>query len=114
MSSDTHAFREATIPAAARFALELAAWIVIFLAWGWPALVIAVAALTLFTVPGDRHAPLVRIPGPLRIALEIAVAAAGILGAREVWGGIAAVALGVAYLILWTLAPRRWVWMWGQ
>ncbi|MBI4410251.1 MAG: hypothetical protein HY561_11115 [Gemmatimonadetes bacterium] len=108
------ALHESPLLAGYRFLLELAAWVAIYFAWSWIALVLAVAALSLFSVPGDKHLVLVRIPGPMRILLEAGVGAAGIAAAGRVGGSPAALLLAAAYLALFGLSWRRLAWMWGR
>jgi hypothetical protein len=111
-------FHESPWLAALRFIVELVAWIAIYFSWGLIPLLLAVGALTLFSVPGDKHLVLVAIPGPLRMALEAAVTVFGIWGAARVFGppagfALAALAIGVAGLThrrgggMWRPRPPR-------
>lgn len=98
--------------AALRFVLEVAAWVAIYFAWGWIPLVLSIAALSLFSVPGDKHIVLFPIPGPLRMAVEAAVGIAGVIAAHAVWGPRLAVPFLLAYLLFFLISYRRWIWMW--
>jgi hypothetical protein len=105
-----------------RFALEIIANIAIgraAFAWrGWPAVAVAVTASLvawgLFNVPGDPsrngQAP-VRVPGGVRLVIELAVFAAGSFGlwrtAQPCWAlGFAGVTL-LHYAVTWRRV--RWI-----
>lgn len=105
---------ESPFLSAFRFAVELAAWIAIHFAWGWIALVFAVAALALFNVPGDKHRVIVPTPGPVRIALEAAVTAAGVIAAWHVWGAGIGTGLLVASVLMFAVSSRRLAWLWRR
>lgn len=81
----TDPYREAPALAALRFALEVIAWVAIHFAFGWPFLALAVVALSIFSVPGDKHLVVVPIPGILRIILELAVFVAGAVAIFQTW-----------------------------
>jgi hypothetical protein len=82
---ETDPYREPPALAALRFALEVAAWIAIYFAFGWPFAIVAVALLALFSVRGDKHRVIVAIPGWLRIIFELIVFAAGAFAIYRVW-----------------------------
>jgi hypothetical protein len=119
MHARLSSFREAPALAGGRFFLELISWVTIYFAWGLLAAVLAIAALLLFSVPGDKHVVPVRVPGAVRILLEILVAVAGVAAAWYIFArmGRPGVGLTVAGLLLLAnviqsvLAHRRWIWM---
>lgn len=114
MQTDSTPFDEEPWIAGLRFALELVAWLAIFFAWGWVPLVLAVAALALFNVRGDKHVVLLQVGGPIRIGLEALVAAVGIVAAFVNWGIAAGLPLLVAFLALFALSHRRVAWLWRR
>ncbi len=109
-----------------RFALELAALFAIgaagwHLADTWPryALVIVlpltgVVAWGLFNVPGDPSrsgAAPVRVPGILRLLIELSVLGAGGAGFALVWGPTFGVCFGIAVLVHYACGWRRLAWL---
>ncbi|MBI4544833.1 MAG: hypothetical protein HY703_06545 [Gemmatimonadetes bacterium] len=114
MRAANASFHDPPTLAASRFLLEVVAWVAIYFAWGWIALVFAIAALSLFTVPGDKHFVLVRIPGRLRILLEAATALLGVVAAARVLGVDAALLLLGAQTVFFLAAHRRCVWLWHR
>lgn len=112
MKTDSTPFDEEPWIAGLRFALELVAWLAIFFAWGWIALVLAVAVLTLFNARGDKHVTLLGVSGPVRIGLEVLVALVGIVAAFASWGTTAGALLLAAFLALFALSHRRLLWLW--
>lgn len=107
-------FHEPPLRAAVRFVVEVAAWIAIYFAWGLIPMILAVGALTLFTVPGDKHLVLVAVPGPLRVLLEAVIFGLGVFAAAEAFGPLAAVVLLAGFLVTVALTHRRWLWMWRR
>ena len=70
------------------------------------------AALSLFSVPGDKHVVVVRVSGRVRIALEAMIAVAGVVAALQAWFLAAAVLLLLGNLILFGLSRQRLSWLW--
>jgi hypothetical protein len=104
-----------------RFALEVTAWVAIYFAWGWPFLILAVALLSLFSVPGDKHKVVIAVPGKLRIALEVLVFAAGVVGAYQVmrrtsggWSVPATSALALIIAVMLASSHRRMMFLWNH
>lgn len=105
---------------ALRFIIEVVAWVAgpwaVAEATGqvWTAVIAAVVLIGLpavFSTPGDKHQVIVAIPGPVRLVIELVMAAAAIGAAWYVWptwaaGGVVAVALA------WLVAGRdRALWL---
>ena len=103
-----------------RFLIELTAWIAGpwaagELIGGWATvvtLVVLLALPSLFNTPGDKRTTGgVATPGPVRIAIEMVLLAAAIVGAWTVWPvwlAILVTAIGAVMLV--TGAPRyRWL-----
>lgn len=111
---ETDPYREPPALAALRFALEVTAWVAIYFAWGWPFLIIAVAMLSLLSVPGDKHKVVIPISGKLRIALEIVVFAAGVAGAYLVWSVPSASVLALFFAIMFVSSHRRMMFLWNH
>ena len=105
-------YGESKAPAALRFVLEVLAWLAIYFAWGWIPLALAMAALSLLSVPGDKHMVVLPVSGPVRIMVEALVAGAGIVAAAQAWSWIVgAVLLGAFAVLFATSRPRlRWLW----
>ena len=112
MMQARESFWEPRWHATLRFALELAAWIAIYFAWGIFALAAAVAALTIFSVPGDKHRVIVRVPGAARVSLELMVSLAGAAAAWQVRGPVWGLVLLAGTAALVATAYRRWRWLW--
>lgn len=110
----TNPYREPPALAALRFGLEVVAWIAIYFAWGWPLLILAVATLSLLNVPGDKHTVVIAIPGKVRIALELLVFAAGVIGAYLVWQVPPASVLALIVAIMFVSSHRRMVFLWSH
>ena len=77
-----------------RFLVELIAWV----AGPWavatitgelwtaiPAALILIGAVSIFSTPGDKLHVVVATPGPVRLAIEILLAAAAVVGAWIAW-----------------------------
>ena len=111
---ETDPYREPPALAALRFGLEVTAWIAIYRAWGWPFLVLAVAILSVFSVPGDKHKVVIPISGKLRIALEIIVFVAGVAGAYLVWSVPSASALALIFAVMFVSSHRRMTFLWNH
>ena len=107
----TDRYRESPALAAARFLLEVIAWIAIYFAWGWVPLVFAVVTLAFFNVPGDKHIVGVKVSGPIRIALEVAVAIAGVAAAHAVLSFPPAGTLLLVYAIMFVASRQRLRWL---
>ena len=80
--------------AALRFVTELIAWVAgpwaVASATGiwWlaiPTAVILIGAVSVFSTPGDKHTVVVATPGPVRLALELVLAAVAVVGAWVAW-----------------------------
>ena len=108
---ETDTFQEQPALAALRFILEFVSWVAIYFAWGGVPLALAVAALTLFSVPGDKHRVFIRVPGPLRIAIEVAVVVAGAAAAYKVWLIPSASVLLFFNAMLFVASRRRLTWL---
>jgi hypothetical protein len=108
----TEPYTEPVALSALRFALEVAAWIAIYFAWGWIPLALAIATLSLCSVPGDKHMVVIRVNGPTRILLEALVAACGIAAARLAWSVPAALVLLTGFIVLFALSRSRLRWLW--
>ena len=107
----TDSYREPAALVALRFALELIAWIAIYYAWGFIALVFAIAAVAVFSVPGDKHMVVIKVPGKLRILIEAALAITGVAATHRAWGVPTASALLLATAILFAASRQRLRWL---
>ena len=105
-------YRESAAPAALRFALEVLAWLAIYFAWGWIPLALAMAALSLLSVPGDKHMVVLRVSGPVRILVEALVAGAGVVAAAVAWSWIAGAVLLAGFMVLLATSRPRLRWLW--
>jgi len=118
--ADTLSPFDTALSAATRFGVELVAWVagpwaIADLTGTWWMAVLAVIVLVgvpaIFSTPGDKNQIIVATPGPLRVAIEVALLAVAIVSAWIVWprwAAIAACVLGLAMLI--TGASRlRWL-----
>jgi hypothetical protein len=105
-------YREPPALAALRFALEPAAWIAIYFAWGFVPLVLAIAAVSVFSVPGDKHMVVIKTPGKVRILIELALAVAGVAAAHQAWRIPPASVLLLAFAVLFAASRRRLRWLW--
>jgi hypothetical protein len=105
---------------ATRVAAELATWIAgpwaaAELAGGpWailPAALVLVGVPAVFSTVGDKKTVLVPTPGPVRLAIELVLAAIGVVSAWLVWPVWAALLVSaIAAAMLVTNAPRfRWL-----
>jgi hypothetical protein len=111
---ETDPYREPAALAALRFALEVFAWIAIYFAWGWPFLILAVAVLSVFSVPGDKHKVVIPISGKARIALEIIVFVAGVAGAYLVWSVPSASVVALIIAVMFVSSHRRMIFLWNR
>jgi hypothetical protein len=111
---ETDPYREPPALAALRFALEVAAWIAIYFAWGWPFLIVAVALLSLLNVPGDKHVVVIPISGKIRILIELAVFAAGIYACYLIWSVTSVSAFSLAVAIMFVSSHRRMLFLWNH
>ncbi|RIK16448.1 MAG: hypothetical protein DCC52_17685 [Chloroflexi bacterium] len=68
-----------------RFALELAALFAIGAAFGVINLIISAVVLALFNAKGDKRFQGILVSGPVRLALEVAIAMLGIYSAGLRW-----------------------------
>ena len=110
----TDTFRESPALAAVRFILEMIFWVSIYFAWGWVALALAVAALSIFSTPGDKHRVFIAVPGKLRLLLEVVVALAGIAAAYQVWAFPPAGALLLVTAVAFAASRKRIAWLWAH
>jgi hypothetical protein len=108
----TEPYSEPATLAALRFVLEVAAWVAIYFAWGWIPFALALAALSVFSVPGDKHMVLIQVGGRMRILLEVLVALAGLVAAVQAWFLAAAGVLLVANVFLFAASRARLHWLW--
>ncbi|NNE97203.1 MAG: hypothetical protein HKN24_14370 [Acidimicrobiales bacterium] len=103
-----------------RFLIEIVAWV----AGPWavadltgsnwlaiPALVVLVGLPAVFNAPGDKNTEGIVIPGPLRIVIEMFLAAVAVAASAIVWPawGSAAVALIAAAMLVTGRARYRWL-----
>lgn len=109
---ETEPYHEPAALAALRFALEVVAWVSIYFAWGLPFLILVVALLSTLTVRGDKHPVVIAIPGKLRIALEIAVFAAGAVAMYQVWKIPSVSAFALVVAIMFVSSRRRMHFLW--
>lgn len=108
----TDTFRESPALAAMRFILEVIAWVSIYFAWGWLALIIAVALLAIPSTPGDKHMVILPIPGKLRLLIEAGVGIAGVAAAHRVWSIPPVGTLLFFYALLFAASRQRVRWLW--
>lgn len=106
--------------ASSRFLVEIVAWVtgpwalVQITGMWWMAITAAVLLIglaALFSTPGDKRTVLVPTPGPVRVAIEVALLVVAVVGAAIVitaWAWYAVLALGIAFVI--TNLPR-WRWL---
>jgi hypothetical protein len=105
--------------AAFRFAVEVAAWMLIpwavARAGGWiPALVVLVAvtaATGTFNAAGDKRREGVTVPGPVRLALEAALGVGAVVAAGYLWGPVGAVPLAALVVAAAVAGHRRSAWL---
>jgi len=105
-------FREPPALAAMRFILEVIAWLSIYFAWGWLALILAVAILAIPSTPGDKHMIVLPVPGKVRLLVEAVVALAGVAAAHQVWSVPRAGTLLFFYALLFAASRQRVRWLW--
>jgi len=108
-------------PAAAttRFAVEVAAWVVV--PWavgrrvGWipaaVALVAIVAATGTFNAAGDKRHEGVTVPGPARLALEAALGIGAVVAAGYLWGAVGAALIAGLVVVAAVAGRRRGAWL---
>jgi hypothetical protein len=105
--------------AATRFAVELAAWVMV--PWavgravGWlPAalvLVAVVVATGTFNAAGDKRHEGVIVPGLVRLILEAALAIGAVVAAAYLWGPAGAVPVAALVVAAAVLGRRRSEWL---
>jgi hypothetical protein len=103
-----------------RFLIEIVAWV----AGPWavadltgsnwlaiPALVVLVGLPAVFNAPGDKNTDGILIPGPVRIVIEMFLAAVALAASAVVWPAWASVvvALIAAAMLVTGLARYRWL-----
>ena len=103
-----------------RFGVELVAWIAGPWAAGeltgsaWaplPTLVVLLGLPSVFNTPGDKNVTGVPTPGPVRIAIEVALLTAAILGAWIVWPTWSAILVSIlgAAMVATNMSRYRWL-----
>jgi Protein of unknown function (DUF2568) len=105
--------------AATRFAVEVAAWVLVpWAVWraaGWIAAILVllaiVAATGTFNAAGDKRHEGVTVPGPVRLALEAALGIGATVAAAYLWGPVGAVLLAVLVVAAAIAGRRRGVWL---
>jgi hypothetical protein len=105
--------------ATTRFAVELAAWVLVpwavARAVGWIAglvvLVVIVAATGTFNAAGDKRHEGVTVPGPVRLALEAALGVGATVAAGYLWGQAGAVPLAALVVVAAVAGRRRSAWL---
>lgn len=104
------------VNAAVRFVCELVALVGIFGGtWSASGSVVVAAAIVLvaamvwgvFRVPDDPGPAPFAVPGPLRLVIEAAVFAGGVLGLAVAWGPVPAIPMAVVLLVHYATTPRR-------
>lgn len=108
---ETEPYREIPALAALRFILEVIAWVAIYFAWGWIPLAFAVLAVSVFSVPGDKHMVIIKVSGPIRIVLEVALAIAGVAAAHKVLAIPPAGTLLLIYALMFAASRKRLRWL---
>ena len=111
---ETEPYREIPALAALRFILEVIAWVAIYFAWGWIPLAFAILAVSVFSVPGDKHRVIIKVSGPIRIALEVALAIAGVAAAHKVLAIPPASTLLLIYALMFAASRKRLRWLWAH
>jgi len=104
--------------AATRFGMELAAWVAAPWAaarWSWllavVVLVVLIAIPAVFNVPGDKHQAGRPVTGATRIAIELVLFTAAVIGAAVAWPSWAAAAVALLALVAVVVGLRRWRWL---
>lgn len=105
---------------ACRFLIEIVAWV----AGPWavadltgsnwlaiPTLVVLVGLPAVFNAPGDKNTDGVLIPGPLRIVIEMLLAAVAIAASAIVWPTWAAVAVALIAVAMLVTGQSRYRWL---
>jgi hypothetical protein len=105
--------------AATRFAVEVAAWVVI--PWavgraaGWMAaaavLIAIVAATGTFNAAGDKRHEGVKVPGPARLALEAALGIGASVACGYLWGPLAAAPIALLVVAAAITGRGRSAWL---
>ena len=105
--------------AATRFAVEVAAWVVV--PWavgravGWiPAaavLIAIVVATGTFNAAGDKRPEGVTVPGPARLALEAALGIGVVVAAGYLWGAVGAALIAALVIAAGVAGRRRSAWL---
>jgi len=105
---------------ASRFAIEIVAWVAgpwaaADLAGTWlmtiPALAILIALPGVFSTVGDKKHVVVAVPGPVRLLIEIILAAVAIASAVLVWTIVGGVIVAVVALIMFASGAKRAKWL---
>lgn len=107
------------VGAATRFAVEVAAWVLV--PWavgraaGWIAgvvvLVVIVAATGTFNAVGDKRHEGVTVPAPVRLALEAGLGIGATVAAGYLWGPAGAVPVAVLVVAAAVAGRRRGAWL---
>jgi hypothetical protein len=104
--------------AASRFAVELCAWVAAPWAaaeWSWAAGVLVLAVLVAlpatFNVPGDKHHGGRAVSGSVRIAIELVLVAAAVIGAGLAWPAWAVAGVGLLVVADLVVGLPRWAWL---
>jgi hypothetical protein len=120
-TTDAAGYSPADTPTGAitRFAVELAAWVLV--PWavgravGWIAgvvvLVAIVAATGTFNAAGDKRDEGVTVRGPVRLALEAALGVGATVAAGYLWGRAGAVPVAVLVVVAAVAGRRRGAWL---
>jgi hypothetical protein len=107
------------VGAATRFAVEVAAWVVV--PWavgravGWIAaavvLIAILAATGTFNAAGDKPHEGVIVPGPARLALEAALGIGAVVAAGYLWGAVGAAPMAALVVAAGVAGRRRSAWL---
>ncbi|MBT3995276.1 MAG: hypothetical protein HOF01_05705 [Chloroflexi bacterium] len=108
---------------ASRFAIELVAWTAgpwaaADLTGSWlatiPALAILVALPGVFSTIGDKRHVVVAVPGRIRFAIEVLLAAIAIASALLVWTYIGAILVAIVALVMFVTGAPRAKWLFSN
>ncbi|MCG3141825.1 MAG: hypothetical protein HDKAJFGB_03159 [Anaerolineae bacterium] len=102
---------DTVLTALLRFALELAALFAIGAAFGVINLIISAVVLALFNAKGDKRFQGILVSGPVRLALEVAIAMLGIYSAGLRWGVEGMGVFGMFWVVYLFLARERLLWL---
>lgn len=124
--AETHSSRVGVSPydtplsSGLRFLVEVIAWVAgpwaaIVLTDRWwaalPTLVVLMGVPAVFSTPGDKRNVIVPTPGPIRLVIELGLAAAAVAGAWiawPAWAGVAATVVVIASLVA-GIPRARWL-----